>query len=122
MRMAKAPADTRADPMDNCSDVEREGSLVPTTAGKLYAATGQIDERCGSRLAWKPKEPGIWGDGGKTKTQDSASNQKGGAGPLRKWKSGLKSFLLLSFEIQWGRKEFWLDGVEASSKVLSYPA
>jgi len=48
--------------------------------------------------------------------------RKVGVGPARKWKSGLKSFLLLNFKIQWGRAGLWLDGVEASSKVLSYPA
>jgi hypothetical protein len=59
---------------------------------------------------------------GKTKTRDTASNKAGGGGPAHKWKSGLKSFLLLKFEIQWVREGLWLDGVEASSKVLSYPA
>ena len=59
---------------------------------------------------------------GKTKEQASASNWSGGVGPWRKWKSGLKSFLLLNFKIQWGREGFWLDGNEASSKVLRYPA
>lgn len=59
---------------------------------------------------------------GKTKTQDSASNREVGVGLARQWKRGLKSFLLLSFEIQWGRAGLWLDGVKTSSKALSYPA
>jgi hypothetical protein len=48
--------------------------------------------------------------------------RKAGVGPAGKWKNGLKSFLLLNFKIQWGREGFWLDGNEASSKVLRYPA
>jgi hypothetical protein len=77
------------------------------------AATGQA-RNCGT-LAFDV-------DDRKTKMRESASNQNGGVGRSPKRGSGLKSFLLLNFEIQWQLEGVWFNGAEASGKLFSYPA
>jgi hypothetical protein len=120
--MAMAPLETRTRPIE-IRRVVWKSSFDLSAAGKLYAVTGQIDERgsLGDERV-RTGEAGFYAREEKTKARESASNLNGWAGHSRGRRKNLKSFLLLSFEIQWSRERLWLDGVKVSGKVLSYPA
>jgi hypothetical protein len=108
--------------MDMRYGVEREGSFDPTTAGKLYAATGQIAERNGFPAGRKPREPEICAARGKTNAGESASKQNGRGQPLAHVKKRTQVFSFAGLRNTMGREGLSLDGVNARSKVLSYPA